>query len=264
MVQGPGAGDLVRGAGHLERAGTAGVDCVHCSVRILGVRRALLMSLVKHNVMPLVDSGAVNAQATEDPDDHLGLFVARKVGARARHAPIQVAVVMEDGAAPGAPSHEVHVANVRRFCVEGHSAAAGCCAEHAQIHLGPGILVPADDDARAVRVEKKHRRVGRRFPQDVVLDGQIQIRVFTARDVALHLVGRVDQPLGEGGERSSNKRHGDTAARVVGSQKKGPDSPRRRHEDENLVLGRRPKQTRIWRTCGGHSSPHILLAHPGV
>jgi hypothetical protein len=67
-------------------------------MRILRVSRASLVPLIKDNVVSLVDSGAVDAQPSQGANDHLGVLVACEVAAGTRYAPVEVALIMEDGA----------------------------------------------------------------------------------------------------------------------------------------------------------------------
>ena len=67
-------------------------------MRVLRVGRVFLMPLVENNVVSLVDSGAVDTQPPQSADYHLRMFVAREVAAGTCNAPIEVALVMEDGA----------------------------------------------------------------------------------------------------------------------------------------------------------------------
>ena len=188
MMQSASSGQLVCGAGYLERPRLRTLaDCVGRGMSIRWVAVMPLVTLIKDDIMPLVDPGAFDAQAAERAHSHLSMFVAGEVSARTGDAPIDVALVVEDSAAAGAPSHKVDVANGRRFGVAEAPALARRDLEDAQIDLQPRVLVAPDDDARPVRVEEEHNRVGRRVSQNVVLDAEIHEGVGAARNVALEL-----------------------------------------------------------------------------
>ena len=144
---------FVCGAGYLERPRLRALaECVGRRVGIQWVAIVPLVALIKDNIMALVDSGAFDAQPAECAHGHLSVFVAGEVGARAGDTPVNIAFVVEDSAAAGAPSHKVDVANGRRLRVAEAAAVARRDFQDAQIDLQPWVLVAPDDNARPVRV----------------------------------------------------------------------------------------------------------------
>lgn len=79
-------------------------------MRVVRVRevRGSLLALVQHDVVALVDAGAVHAVAAQGSHDHFGVFVAREDGGGADDGPVDVSLVVEDGAAAAAAADEVH------------------------------------------------------------------------------------------------------------------------------------------------------------
>jgi hypothetical protein len=149
-----------------------------------------LMSLIENDVVALVDSGAFNAELAQCANHHLGMLVPREVITRARNAPIEVALVMEDGASSRSTADKVDGANARRFRL-GVVGAVSCGIKNAKVDLGPRVLVAADDYTRSVHVEEQDGAVRGRFPQDVVLNREVQVRVVAGGHVALQLILRV-------------------------------------------------------------------------
>jgi hypothetical protein len=74
------------------------------------------------------------------------------------------------------------------------------CIEDAQVDLCPRVLVAADDHAGPVHVEEQDGAIRWRLSQNVVLNGQVQVRVVARGDVALQLVSWVGQCVREGRE----------------------------------------------------------------
>jgi len=201
MVQCPQARELVGRTRDLERPGQRAIrDGVGRAVRVLRVRGELLVALVENNVVALVDSGTVDVEFAQGADYHLGMLVPREVAARARDTPIEVALVVEDGAASGATAHQVDSANAWRFRLHVLGGVVARCVQNAQIDLRPRVLVAANDYTWPVHVHEQDCAVWRRLPQYVILNGKVQVRVVAGGDVALQLVLRVRQRVRERGK----------------------------------------------------------------
>jgi hypothetical protein len=168
-------------------------------VRVPRVTVALLVSLIEHNVVSLVNSSAINAELAQGANDHLSMLVSREFVAWACDAPIEVALVMEDGATPRPAAHQIHSPNARWFGF-GVVRAVTRCVKNAQIDLRPRVLVAANDYARPVHVKEQDGAIWRRLSQYVVLDGEVQIRVVACRDIALQLVLRVRKSVRKRGK----------------------------------------------------------------
>lgn len=156
VVEGAQAGELVGGPRDLEPRG-GGVGIVR-----------------NDNVVPRVDVRPVYAQRAQRPHDHGGVPVAVKDARGADDAVVDVAAVVEDGAAAGAAADEADLLLV------------GQPAPHeAEVRLDPGVLVPAEDDARVVDVQEQDGGVGVRVLQQKVLGREVQVRVVDVRRVDL-------------------------------------------------------------------------------
>jgi hypothetical protein len=170
VVQGSLSREFVCGSGHLQRARQRSFrDRVRCPMGVLGVEIAPLVPLIEDNVVSFVDPGALDAQLPQCANDHLGVLVACEVAAGTCNAPIEVALVVEDGASPRAAPHEVYSADARGLAVLG-AVCPACGVEDAQIDLRPRVLVAPDDDAWPVHVEEEDRTVRGALSEDVVFD----------------------------------------------------------------------------------------------
>lgn len=101
---------------------------------------------------------------------------------------------MEHSPAPRATTDKQDLLRIRprplpAALVIGDQAVA--VLEQVEVHLDPGVLVAADDDARPVCVQEQDDGVGGRLQEQEVLDGQVQVRVCGPRDVHLDFVGGV-------------------------------------------------------------------------
>jgi len=109
--------------------------------------------------------------------------VSRERRAVYAHAPVYVAGVVEHGAAAGAPPHKRDGRGEdggRAGLLRVGSAAVGQGAwvlQKAEVGFQPWVLVSADHDARPVGVQEEEFGSWRCFFEEVVLDGQIQVRV---------------------------------------------------------------------------------------
>lgn len=105
------------------------------------------------------------------------MLVAVEVGRRADDAEVDVAVVVEDGAAARAAPDKLD--GTIRVCELG---------ELGEVCFDPWVLVAPEHDARRVDIQEKDCRVGRRRLQQVVLDREVEERVGRVREVDLDLV----------------------------------------------------------------------------
>lgn len=156
------------------------------------------MSLIQNDVMPLVDSGALNAKLTQGANNHLCMLVSGEVVARTSDAPVEIALIMEDSPTSRTAAHKVNGADAWRFGVFAF-LRAGQGVENAQVDLGPWVLIAPYDNTRPIHVEEEDRAISRTLPQNVVFDGEVEVRVVAAGNVALELVGRVCKLCREGG-----------------------------------------------------------------
>lgn len=137
--------------------------------------------------MPLVDARVRPPQRCQRPHNHFGVLVAVEALRRADDAEVDVAGIVEDGAASGSAAHQL----------DGGIGPAGAgrllrdLGEAVQVDLEPGILVAAKDDARGVDVESEDGGVGRRDLQEAVLDGEVEEGVVGVGCVDLDFVGGV-------------------------------------------------------------------------
>lgn len=157
------------------------------------------MPLVQHYIVALIDSGAIHANLAQGADDHLGIGVSGEIVAWAGDAPIEIALVVEYRASSRAAAHEIYSANGWRFCLYVVCAVL-CSVENAEIDFCPRVLVAADDHTWPIHVKEQNGTVWRRLAENVVLNGEIQVRVVAAGRVALQLVGRVRELVGKGRE----------------------------------------------------------------
>lgn len=128
--------------------------------------------------MSLVYAGIRPAQCLQRAHHHFGMLVAIKDLGRADDAKVDIALVVKDGAAAGAPPDELHWG----VCV----ASRGECRE---VCLDPRVLVAAKDDAGCVGVEEENGGVGGRGLQQMVFDGEVEEGVAGAGEVDLNFVG---------------------------------------------------------------------------
>lgn len=111
------------------------------------------------------------------------MAVAVEDGRRADNAEVDVAAVVEDGAAAAPAAHK---GNVAAGGGAGHGVVdGGEVVEEAEVDLEPGVLVAADDYAWVVGVEEEDAGVWVRVLQQEVLCREIEVGVVAARRVDL-------------------------------------------------------------------------------
>lgn len=137
--------------------------------------------------MPLVDARVWPRQRCQRPHNHFGVLVAVEALRRADDAEVDVAGIVEDGAASGSAAHQLD----GRIGPAGAGRLLRNVREAVQVDLEPGVLVAAKDDARGVDVESEDGGVGRRDLQEAVLDGEVDEGVVGAGRVDLDSVGGV-------------------------------------------------------------------------
>jgi hypothetical protein len=182
VMQRPRPGKLIRRTRDLER--------------LLPRPPTLLLLHVHDDVVPSVHPHAIHAQPPQRAHHHLGVPVPVKDRRRADDGPVGVACVVEDGAASRAAADEgdgdgldlgvSSAMGLFQWCGRGKPLA-----EEVHVHLHPGVLVAADDDAGAVGVEEKDGRVRVGALQEVVLDGKVQVGVGGGGTVDLDGLGKV-------------------------------------------------------------------------
>ena len=97
------------------------------------------------------------------------MLVSVKGTRRANDTKVDIATIVEDRASTRPPPHQLHVAQPR------------------EVHLEPGVLVPAKHNAGRVDVEEEDRRLRMGGLEEAVLQGEIGERVVGAGDVDLRL-----------------------------------------------------------------------------
>lgn len=126
---------------------------VRGAMGVCRIGRSLRVALIENNVMSFVDSGSFDAQFPQCADDHLGVLVAGEIAAGAGYAPIEVALIVEDGTAPRTATHKIYGADAWRLAVLGVVRRTSGI-ENGQIDLGPRVLVAPDDDAGTVYIQE--------------------------------------------------------------------------------------------------------------
>ncbi|KJR84029.1 uncharacterized protein SPSK_00325 [Sporothrix schenckii 1099-18] len=165
VVQSPSVRQLVRRSGDLVLADV---------VRTTGPH---------HNVVPLVDPCAGDTERLQGACNHQCMLVAVEAGRRNVHAPVGIAGVVVHRAATGAAADQLHVAE--RRCL--WNTCGPCpCRQLVEVHLGPGVLVAADDDARRIAVQQQQAALRVRTLKEPVLNGQVGIRIAADRVHNMH------------------------------------------------------------------------------
>lgn len=117
------------------------------------------MALVEHNIMSRIDSGSIDSTCPECSHNHLCVLVASEGSRRADDGPVHVSFIVKDSAASTASANKIDFPNSRRLCWQMISWPSRI--EKWQIDLAPWVLIPADDDARPIDVQKEHSRLWR-------------------------------------------------------------------------------------------------------
>lgn len=143
--------------------------------------------LGEDDVVSLVDLGLANSNGAQGLNYHVGMAVAVKKGRWHDYTVVHVALVVKNGATAGAATDELDLGTTLDGLVQ-----------HSIVHLNPWVLVATEDDGWLVGVKEENMGVDWGLAEKIVLNGQVDIWIFGARDIDLDLVGWVGRGLLEG------------------------------------------------------------------
>ena len=151
-------------------------------------------ALVNDNIVSFVQPSA-RMMSPDRARHHFRMFVAGELRRRTDHAVIRVPIVMKYRPTARSSPHQLDLLGARRPRLSNATTESGSAFEQAQIGFEPWVLIPADDDTRAVDVEEKNGRVGGGLLQKVMFDGEVEEGVVRAGDVDLVFERRVGNRL---------------------------------------------------------------------
>lgn len=175
MVQRPQPGELIGRARDLEGRRGQGRGR---GAAVLGGNSVVIDD---DDIVPLVHPRGPHVQGPEGPHHHLGVLVAVEARGGEDDAVVDIAPVVEDGPSAGAPADEGDLTAAAAIIPA--TALAGLGAEplkKTEVHLQPGVLVPADDDAGVVGVQEEHGGLRVRVLEQEVLGREVEVGIVAA------------------------------------------------------------------------------------